>query len=265
MAHIGLSDIESALKKSGLPLGGPADAMRTASPLAPYALDATTPQAPAPDFGYKQKLDQIASMDKKLAGLYGDPNSGMYIENPMQRQNALSGASNQEYRQAGDIAQREQKTQEQQDKQREQLMKESEQYYNALIQIQTREEKALKKAGSKGGSRKTTAIEEMAGFTDPEAAKLWSTTLTADQKRRWLQMVLEGNIDPTTAPGVPVPTEVPEGGFSTKNVLDFYDAEKAVALEKKKAAESQKAVKAQEKEKKKSSTANVLQDLMNKL
>lgn len=41
---------------------------------------------------YMAKIDQIASMDKKLAGVYGDPSSQLYIENPMARESAIQGA-----------------------------------------------------------------------------------------------------------------------------------------------------------------------------
>lgn len=243
MAHIGLSDIESALRNSGLPLGS-ADEMRNAAPAAGSVLEGSIPGSGVPDMGYKAKLDQIAAMDQKLSKLYSDPTSSMYIENPMNREQLVSGASSQGYREAGDIAQQRQQAAREEEQKRNDLIAESEQYYKALVAIQDREEKALDKATpkSKGGSgvkrTKTTAIEEMAGFADPEAAKVWSSQLNADQKRRWLQAMSEGTIldqDLRIGDGLP-----PEGGYTVEDVMDFYANERAraQAAKKKKASGS---------------------------
>lgn len=41
---------------------------------------------------YMARIDQIAQMDKKLAGVYSDPSSQLYLENPMARENIIQGA-----------------------------------------------------------------------------------------------------------------------------------------------------------------------------
>lgn len=41
---------------------------------------------------YMAKIAKIAEMDQKLAGVYGDPNSKLFIEHAGQRENAVYGA-----------------------------------------------------------------------------------------------------------------------------------------------------------------------------
>lgn len=259
MAHVGLSDIENALKNSGLPFDT-GENMRGSVPVAGQALEASVPRQEVGDFGYKAKLAQVAAMDQKLAKLYGDPTSNLYIENPMSRAALQGGAEDTGYSELADIQSKRVKAENAAEQERQTLISQSEEYYKQLVAIQEKEEKELKKAAKgKGGTgkRKTvTAVEELAGFADPEAAAVWSSQLNADQKRKWLQAMTENTIlDQNLRIGDGLP---PEGGYTTQDVMDYYANEKARAAEEKRKKD-------EEKKKKKAGTSDVLTTMLEKV
>jgi hypothetical protein len=96
---ITLEDLQATMQKAGIP-------MNTMSAEPTYKkqsqfMTASRGQIPGA-FGmpnadkYKQdymgKIAKIAEMDQKLAGVYGDPNSKLFIEHAGQRENAVYGA-----------------------------------------------------------------------------------------------------------------------------------------------------------------------------
>lgn len=106
-SNVSLKELQAAVQRSGLPMGN-AGMMNQALPTARdpissmvYGGDTQLPQYQ--DARMKQ-LSMIAEMDKKLAGVYSDPSSQLFIEHPLQREKLLSGAANTGYKAAGDLA-----------------------------------------------------------------------------------------------------------------------------------------------------------------
>lgn len=97
MANISYSELTSALEKAGLPLSGKKQ-MQEALPYARGAIQTAVQsqdtQLPQYNAEYKAKLAKLAEMDQKLAPMYSDPSSSMYIERASTRDNILGGAEN---------------------------------------------------------------------------------------------------------------------------------------------------------------------------
>src|SRR6185436_10841296 len=118
-------------------------------------------------------LQQIAAMDQKLGGLYGDPSSPLFIKNPLKREQLKSGASDVGYRAAD--------TYNQEAKNRageiEDETKDAIGLYEDLVREQIALEKEAKKAGrgtgggkvkgvASAGTIKLTKDQKLAGFQD---------------------------------------------------------------------------------------------------
>lgn len=249
-SNISLQELQTVLEKSGLPMGD-SFAMRQAKPglrqqiaggFGPSGSDQTRKRIMA-------QLDQIAQMDQKLGGVYGDPTSKLFIENPMAREQATyghRGTGFQEVSRLGNVA-------EAQDAQREADITEAEQTYNELATAQAAleaEEKRLAKKGKGKGTNKSasggklTKEQKIAGFKDFDAANYWSKIKEADFKRQWVQGVLQEE------------NSVPDDGFSVEDVQGYYKNWKA-GEEKRKAAEKAK----KEAEKKKQSKSGTKKSL----
>lgn len=97
MPNISYSELTSALEKAGLPLSGKKD-MQASLPYARGAIQGAVQsqdtQIPQYQGEYKAKLAKLAEMDQKLAPMYSDPSSSMYIERASTRDNILGGAEN---------------------------------------------------------------------------------------------------------------------------------------------------------------------------
>lgn len=97
MANISYSELTSALEKAGLPLSGKKQ-MEASLPYARGAIQGAVQgqdtQIPQYQTEYKAKLAKLAEMDQKLAPMYSDPSSSMYIERASTRDNILGGAEN---------------------------------------------------------------------------------------------------------------------------------------------------------------------------
>jgi len=109
-----LTELRQALERSGLPLNN-VSAMQDVMPSVKNRLFQSSrqndPYIQKKRDEYMNKISQIAEMDKRLAGVYSNPSSDLYIENPMSRESILSGAENYGYRSAqpllSEISQRE--------------------------------------------------------------------------------------------------------------------------------------------------------------
>lgn len=175
MANITLKELQSVLEKSGAPLGqlyaapqnteyGNSLAMRQAAPFLRDTLNQNIqvqdPQIPAlRDQGNKLRkdyfgqIDQIAGMDAKLGKLYGDPSSQLYIENPVNRLSAQSGASDVGYKAVAGVSDKIDKS-DQLLKQREAEVERTKkatvddalQLYGQLASLQEREERIAETA-----------------------------------------------------------------------------------------------------------------------
>lgn len=115
MPNISTQELLDALQKSGAPFGNSAQ-MRQAAPFLgdtlsqnAYAANTQIPkyqQAYNADQGkYKSQIDQIAQMDQKLRGIYGNPTSNMYIANPAAQERAVTGHQTTDYTAAHGISQ----------------------------------------------------------------------------------------------------------------------------------------------------------------
>src|ERR1043166_8401361 len=107
MADFTLNDIGNVLKRIQAP-GGSADVMRQFLPGLEQNVRGAIPNPRAGIVDsmkskYMDQIHQIAAMDQKLASLYGDPTSKLYIAKGSTRQGLLSSASNTGYRAAGDM------------------------------------------------------------------------------------------------------------------------------------------------------------------
>ncbi len=106
---VGSSPLEllTALQKAGAPINGTSYDMSAAIPgLKQNVQDTVYGQdTVVPDLRnkYKGQLDALAAMDQKLAGVYGDPSSPLYIERASSRQSAISGARNTGQKEVGRI------------------------------------------------------------------------------------------------------------------------------------------------------------------
>ena len=99
MAGISLDDLLNTLNKAGVPMNTlsptgqfdtQADKMRAAR--GQVASGVQRPDVEKYKKEYMNKINKIAEMDTKLAGVYGDPNSKLFIEHAGQRDNAIYGA-----------------------------------------------------------------------------------------------------------------------------------------------------------------------------
>lgn len=101
MAGISIDDLLKTMEKAGVPMntmsGNPtyknrSDLMTASRGQIAGAVAGTPPNQDVYRQQYMQKIAKIAEMDQKLAGVYGDPNSNLYIEHAGQRENAVMGA-----------------------------------------------------------------------------------------------------------------------------------------------------------------------------
>jgi len=95
MANVTISELTDALKRAGLPVDD-YQSMKKSLPFAKYSIkksvygsDTKTPQLNEEG---KAKIAKLSEVDQRLAGVYGEKGSSLYIENPMARENIYSGA-----------------------------------------------------------------------------------------------------------------------------------------------------------------------------
>lgn len=229
-SNISLKELQDVIQKSGLPLGSGAD-MSSIAPFARSNISDTVYGQDTQLAGIKSKhqsaLSQIAAMDQKLGGLYGDPSSPLYIKNPLKRETLKTGAANTGYRAAaGIVTEAKSRTQELESQTDEALR-----LYKDLAQEQVKLEKEAAKQAKKSGKTtkstktvkgastngkttttgkiKLTKDQQLAGFSDADAANYWTKIKETDFKRTWVQNMLEGGA-------------VPDGGFTIQDVKTNY-------------------------------------------
>lgn len=142
MPNISLEELQKTLEKSGLPFGSSFD-MKQAQVGAGQAIRGNVGDHGAGGFnkGIMAQLDQIAQMDRKLAGTYSDPTSQLYIENPIAREGAIYGHRGTGFKQVGALAEsRDDALQAQEDEARE-----AERLYSDLTSAQAQVEAEQKR------------------------------------------------------------------------------------------------------------------------
>lgn len=172
-SNISLEELQSVLQKSGLP-GGSSFEMGQAKLGSRQAIAS---QIPNRSGGTRKRimdqLAQVAAMDQKLGGVYGDPTSPMFIENPVSRDRASHMAGDTGYKEAsrlGDQADAE-------DAQREADISEAESTYSQLTSAQKAlegEQKRLETEGKKQvteATKKAGTIKNVKGETVFELSK----------------------------------------------------------------------------------------------
>ena len=105
MPNVSFDELTKALQGSGLPMDN-AFNMRQAQVGARDKIGSQFGDRGAGDMnkGIMAQLDQIAQMDRKLAGVYSDPTSNLYIENAAAREGAIYGHQQTGYKQVGALA-----------------------------------------------------------------------------------------------------------------------------------------------------------------
>jgi len=187
MANVSVEELLSTLQKSNLPMDSGLN-MQNALPGAEQAIGGTIRGSDTirKDMLGKHmaQLEQVAQMDAKLAGVYGDPSSNLYIENPLAREKVKMGASTTGYNAATAIKSRIK----QHDTEIESEISDALQLYKQLTTVQLREEKSDDAEGKKNAKeiekeRKKLGITigEQAGIVvngeyDPDALELYLTS-----------------------------------------------------------------------------------------
>jgi len=221
MPNIGLDDIRNILEKSGVPFGD-SDIMSQALPFVRGQIEGATPQNTAGSDAmkqqYMQQIDKIASMDQKLSQVYGDPNSKLYLEHPLDRERAKSPALNILGKSSDIFAERVNRQINTESQEFDQTVDLALDIYEDLIReqasIEKEEGKATKKAGttsSRAGGGKVTKRQSLAGFRDFTAANFWTNVKDNNFKREWVSNILQ------------YPEAVPDEGFTIDDVKDELD------------------------------------------
>lgn len=104
-SHISFEELTKTLQNAGLPMDS-AFNMRQAKPMAREAISGQIGDKGAGDFGkgIMAQLEQIHQMDQKLAGVYSDPTSNLYIENAAAREGAIYGHRDTGFSQISSLA-----------------------------------------------------------------------------------------------------------------------------------------------------------------
>jgi hypothetical protein len=150
MADYSIFDLNKVLEKANAPTGD-AQAMRNFLPnLEPAVRQAVgnqeNPAIAAGKQKYMDQIHQLAAMDQKLAGSYGDPASKMYIENPGTREKLITGAASTGYKAAANIKSNVQSLRKADEAQNRRDVSDVVSYYKQLTAVQDREEKKKDKA-----------------------------------------------------------------------------------------------------------------------
>lgn len=170
MANVSYTELMRVLQKTGAPMGD-SSAMDAASP----ALRDSVSQNVQPDrsrssgfkSSYMDQIHKIAQMDQKLGNLYSDPTSELYMENPLQREKAMSGARNTYQNAANDLGNESNKAYNDETREAESTIDDAVSLYKQLTAQQKREEAELKKlqkeadkASKKSGSGKSKDLAQ---------------------------------------------------------------------------------------------------------
>lgn len=219
MPNLSIDAINQVLQKIQAP-GGSGEAMKQFLPGMEQSVrgevqgqDTVVPQMKEK---YLAQLAQIAAMDQKLAGVYGDPNSKLYIERASTRENLKSKALNTGYKETSRIAKGIQT-------QRANLEKDVSEIiatYKQLTAIQEREEKKSDKQSKVNVKAVTTKKKELAkdmGMTIAELDQVSDAGIYEHEaineflqapaafRKLWVRNMLQQGA-------------VPEGGFSAEDI-----------------------------------------------
>ncbi len=243
MPNLSLKEITDVLEKSGASFGDSstmaANSMGVGEGVRNTVYGQGQPILDNAKKNYLAQLGKIAEMDTKLAGVYGDPTSPLYIERATQRDSATHMADAPNYNAAATHADV-YKTKKQE---LEGSIKETMQVYDELTRLQksqeteaarnTKDEARVaagkgryqttatgqqvvvpqyKGKGGTGGTIKLTKGEKLSGFKDASAANYFTKIKEADFKREWEQKILSNKAKP------------PEEGYSISDVKKRYEA-----------------------------------------
>lgn len=222
---VAISELMKAIQKSGLPLADPIK-MRQALPGAEQAIGGqmqSNPQLDQLKANFRAQLDRVAQMDQRLAGVYGDPSSKLYIENPMKRQALQSGAASTGF-QAVNMAKSQAKGQE---KEIESNIKDAVSLYKDLIAEEKAQAKGKKTAGNKtkGGKAKINDLKDEIRngvgdsiyIYDADAMDFFSGT-SAKFQNDWIKKAQEGRL---RTPGGK--RKLPGQGYTKEDIKKLYD------------------------------------------
>lgn len=178
MANISIEELQNTLMKSGLPFGN-SMAMNQARPGLRQQISGAVGDrgANAARQKFHQQLAQIAQMDQKLAGVYGDPSSKLYIENPMSREQAIYSPRDTLMKgvdQTINEVDTAEKARENEISEAEQLYKELEAAQRDIEQEEEKVKRETKKAGTaakKAATVKATTVKDKKGNTVFELSK----------------------------------------------------------------------------------------------
>lgn len=265
MANLSLQEITDVLNKSGAQ-GGSAFDMAQNKPTVEQGVRSTVygqgqPILDNAKSNYLAQIHKIAAMDGKLAGVYGDPTSPLYIERASRRDSAVHGGDSANYSAAkthADIYTSKKK-------ELEDSIKQTMSVYSELTQLTKAQEteaakntkdearvaagkgkfvttatgqkvvtpvykgKAGKSGGGIQGNGKLTKEQQNAGFQDYNAANSFSTKEAAFRKQ-WVDKVQQKKAAP------------PQAGYSQDDLNKRYEAWKKANPSKKKGSTSGKSL-----------------------
>lgn len=226
---VSISELTDVLKKSGLPFGD----SEMMGQIAPFAKESIQQEVgsretiiPERKKAYLDKIAKIAEMDKRLAGVYGDPSSKLFIENPMDRENALTGAEDVGFKELVGIERKIEERKQTVDD----IVDEALGLYKSLTTLQKQGEKVVK--GKKSTATKATTKEQKEiekrrkelGLDVTDAARIsddeardYFLTLPAKFQKEWIRKIQEGRLD------IGGKIMLPKKGYSLENIKSEYD------------------------------------------
>ena len=134
MANIGITELKGVLQRAGIPIPT-FDPEKLSSIERENAITGQIQREQSPIVekakkDYMRQIDQIAQMDQRLAGVYNNPASQLYIEHPLQVENIRSGAANIGYGAANALGQRIGRAQESIDQNAQDIVS----FYNSILE-----------------------------------------------------------------------------------------------------------------------------------
>lgn len=199
MPNVSFQELTDVLQKSGLPFGN-SEEMDKASL---YAEDQIRGQIPMADFGGEgikqarmQQIAQIAQMDQKLAGVFSDPSSDLYIERASSREPIRSSAYSTGHGAVSNITNLYKTRKAEAERELELKVDKAVSMYSKLTTLQAREEARLEREAKKTGKGNSSTVNQaisqikkgrydLAGLVDPDAIAVYERT-PADFQKQWV-------------------------------------------------------------------------------
>lgn len=193
---ITLDDLLGTMQKAGIPMNtmsadptykNHSDRMMASRGQIAGAVAGTPPSQDAARQQYMAQIQKIAEMDQKLAGLYGNQDSNLFIEHAGQRENAIYGARPGMEGASQDVITKYNQDVQAFNQQEQEKLAMAEQAYNSLIEAQKRGEKV---AGDSARLNLNQEIDRLLG----------SDTSNKDDLSQFIEDDLSQFVEPDSLP-----------------------------------------------------------------